>query len=377
MKLPWGKEYLKIAFHAVAAAIVFYIAYLLIKNFSFIVSNGIFVLGRIVYILKPLIFAVLIACFLSLPVQKAEELINRLKFKRPEKERLIAVSFVYGFLFMLVLTAGLVIYKKFENAVDISESLNNCIEEISDFIVLIQVKLAEADIFPSIESVFASLLNHISLFIRNLTKSIIAALAQTGDTAFSMLMGFILSFYILCTKEKIIERMKDMSDTIFSPKTSKFIKGLFSDITGVFSGYIGGQLMDAFIMSVLISVAFSIIGIKYAVFIGIVSGFSNLVPYVGALVAFALSILAALLSGSYAKVFYAAIAVIALQQIDSWVIIPRVMGKRVFLNSAVIILLLLIGGRAFGIWGMVFAVPFGALVKLRFKKYSDKNVLKK
>ena len=374
MKLPWEREYVKIAFHAVAGALVFYIACLAVKNSVLIFSAAAAFLGRLAHILKPVFFAVITACLLSLPVKKTGDLFEKFNFiKKPERERLAAVSAVYGFLFMLVFGAVFAAYRRFESAEDISGSINAGIEEISDFIVLIQVKLAEADIFPDIENIFAGILGQMTVFIREFTKGAVSAASQAGDVAFSVFIGFVLAFYMLLHKEKIILWMKGAADRLFSPRRSEAIKELCSDITEVFSGYIGGQLLDALIMAVLISSAFSLIGIKYAVLIGVVSGVSNLIPYVGAAAAFVLSLIAALLTGSYAKVFYAAAAVIILQQIDSLFIVPKVVGKKVRLHPVFIILLLITGGRAFGLWGMVLAVPAGALIKLRLKKYNDKK----
>lgn len=69
------------------------------------------------------------------------------------------------------------------------------------------------------------------------------------------------------------------------------ITSLSNEIYTVFTGYLGGQMLDAIIMAFLISVSFQLIGIPYAVPIGIISGFSNLIPYFGAIMAFILSVL--------------------------------------------------------------------------------------
>ena len=73
---------------------------------------------------------------------------------------------------------------------------------------------------------------------------------------------------------------------IFLPKDiAKAVKVFSADISETFAGYISGQFTDAFIMAVLVSVCFYFIGIPYAPIIGVISGFSNLIPYFGAIVA--------------------------------------------------------------------------------------------
>ena len=117
-------------------------------------------------------------------------------------------------------------------------------------------------------------------------------------------------------------------------------------------------------MAILISVSFSIVGIDYAVIIGLISGFSNLIPYIGAVVAFILSVSVGLLSGEPIMALYAAIIVLVLQQIDSVFIVPKVVGKSVDLHPVLVLLALSVFGTLFGIVGMIFAVPITAIIKL-------------
>ncbi|MPM89179.1 hypothetical protein SDC9_136287 [bioreactor metagenome] len=141
----------------------------------------------------------------------------------------------------------------------------------------------------------------------------------------------------------------------------------------IFSGYIRGQITDAFVMASLISISFLIIGIDYPLVIGVISGFSNLIPYVGAIVAFVLSISVAFFSGTPIKALYAGIVVLLLQQLDSSVIAPRVVGNKVKLHPVFVILSLSVFGSIFGIWGMIFAVPVAAIIKVIFKRIYDKK----
>ena len=131
-------------------------------------------------------------------------------------------------------------------------------------------------------------------------------------------------------------------------------------------------------MGTLFAVAFYFIGIPYGILIGLVSGFSNLIPYFGAIVAFLLAVLSGLLSEEPIRALYAAIAILVLQQIDSVWIVPKVVGKKVELHPVMVLLSLAIFGGFFGFWGLLLAVPLGALCKNFFfwlyeKKAAEKN----
>ena len=96
----------------------------------------------------------------------------------------------------------------------------------------------------------------------------------------------------------------------------------------VFAGYLSGQLLDASVMAVLFSAAFTIVGLPHGILIGLVSGFSNLIPYFGAVMAFFLAVLAGLFSGAPMKAVYASVLILLLQQVDSIFIVPKAVGQK-------------------------------------------------
>ena len=149
--------------------------------------------------------------------------------------------------------------------------------------------------------------------------------------------------------------------------------GLHS-VYSVFVGYLSGQVIDAVIMAGLFTLIFLIVGLPHAVLLGLISGFSNLIPYFGAIMAFILALFAGLLSGTPVKALYAAILILLLQQVDSIFIVPKVVGKRVELHPVLVLLSLAVFGRMFGFWGLLLAVPLGALCKnLLFWLYERKS----
>lgn len=97
--------------------------------------------------------------------------------------------------------------------------------------------------------------------------------------------------------------------------------------------------------------------------------------------AFILSVILGLVSGAPIKALYAAITVLILQQVDSIVIVPRVVGKSVELHPALVLIGLAVFGKLFGIVGMVFAVPVTALIKhyliKLYNHFDEKNLCKR
>lgn len=194
-----------------------------------------------------------------------------------------------------------------------------------------------------------------------------------GAGLLNFLLGMVMAFYLLVT-EKPFEGVKRFLSVILPQRLYRVIRIGAGDIDAAFSGYIRGQLTDGLIMAVLTGVTLRILKIPFAIPIGIVSGFSNIIPYFGSAVGFALTALSAILSGNYASALYGCGAMLLLQQLDSAVIVPRVVGKRVAVSPFWVIAALSIGGRLFGLWGMVFAVPLtGAAKVILMRVYKRKT----
>ncbi len=186
---------------------------------------------------------------------------------------------------------------------------------------------------------------------------------KIGSSLIDIVVGLTAAFYFLMEKERILGFCKDASLVFFGEKATRRIRRVAREIDNVVMGYLGGQLTDAGIMAVLFSIAFTVVRLPYGVVLGLISGFSNLIPYFGAVMAFILAILAGLLSGEPIRALYASILILILQQIDSMFIVPKVVGKKVEMHPVLVLLSLAIFGRLFGFWGLLVAVPLGALIK--------------
>lgn len=242
--------------------------------------------------------------------------------------------------------------------------INKQIQEFTDLFVLLDVKLMEYGVFHNLENVLTNWTTGISGFVQATILKIASSLTKAGNWVVNLVLGLTIAFYLLMEKERIVQNCKNAVEVFFKERTAKRIEKVCHEVNRVFSGYLNGQVTDALIMAVCISVSFSIVKIPYAILIGVISGFSNLIPYVGAIVAFLLSVSVGLLSGEPIKALYAVIIVLVLQQIDSIFIVPKVVGKSVELHPALVLIFLSVFGGLFGILGMIVAVPCGALLKI-------------
>ena len=374
MKLPWDKEYLKVSFHVIFTLIVTYLIYLILKNINVTFINIGEFLKDTLKTFSPLVIAIIFSYLVNPAVGFFQKIADKWHVKKRRtndkfKKRFEGTVALY-LIIIIAIALGIriaVIKIGSANITEIANSINKSIQSFSDTLVLFQVKLAEIDILSSLDGLipqWAEWINMITNWVKNSVFTIASSLSAAGGWIVNVFIGLIISFYLLIEKDRIIYYAKNVIRLFLPKKASERLLSVLSDVNNIFSGYIGGQVTDAIIMAILISVSFSIVGIDYAVIIGLISGFSNLIPYIGAVVAFILSVSVGLLSGEPIMALYAAMIVLVLQQIDSVFIVPKVVGKSVDLHPVLVLLALSVFGTLFGIVGMIFAVPITAIIKL-------------
>ena len=418
MKLPWNKKYLVIAFHIVVTLVMIYalkygidfLAYVL-KNLNLIINNiqnGIsWFLSTIIVVVIAFVFSYLLDPVVDFFQLKYENLYEKylkdkvanikknIKFNKKnnkkqvtqEKGRLEGTILTYLaiILIIVILSSLLVNSISKSGAGNFIDNLANSIrssiysfqQDLTKFYNKLDGELISNEVF---EQYISPHLNKITKsftsFVYDIGNNIISITTAFANGVINVLISIVISFYFLKHK-KVIKTNLDNIGTTFLPK--KFYNGLkdgLGDINAVFSGYIRGMLLDASIMAILISVVLSIIGLKFATIIGLISAFSNVIPYFGALVGFILAISVALISGEPIQALYASIGMLILQQIDTIFIQPKVVGESVELSPVVVIIALSIAGNLFGLWGMVFAIPVFATIKIFATRIYERKKLK-
>ena len=133
--------------------------------------------------------------------------------------------------------------------------------------------------------------------------------------------------------------------------------------------YLGGLILECFIIGILSAIGLYFLNVNYFLFIGIVAGIVNVVPYLGPLIGSSLAIIVVLLeSGVFADVVAVLILFIAIRLIDDLLIIPTVISRAVKIHPVMVLLAILIGEYLLGIYGMVLAIPVYEVIRIIFKE---------
>jgi len=155
---------------------------------------------------------------------------------------------------------------------------------------------------------------------------------------------------------------------VFRDDNSPIVHDVVGNIQNILRKYILGLMLEMVVVSAIACTAFLLIGIKYALLLGLIVGLFNIVPYVGIFTALFLSSLITFATGNPQNVLYVALSVIILHAVDSNVLLPTIVGSKVRLNALISFLGIVIGEMIWGLSGMFLAIPVIAILKICFDR---------
>lgn len=154
-------------------------------------------------------------------------------------------------------------------------------------------------------------------------------------------------------------------------KGSAIITETLSEINSVLSKFIRGALLDAVIVAILSSIGLSIMGLEAAVFIGVFAGICNVIPYFGPVIGMVPAFLMGFCTEGFLQGVIAVIILFVVQQIDSNIIYPKVVGSSTGLHPLMVLLAVTVFGYFGGILGMLLAVPIAGVLQVFIVKWAE------
>ncbi len=175
---------------------------------------------------------------------------------------------------------------------------------------------------------------------------------------------FLLLFY----KELVLNFLYE----VFSEENTQSVAAILTQTKSAIQSYIVGLLIEALIVAILNSVALFILGVKYALLIGVIGALLNMLPYIGGVIAIALPVLMATVTkDGYSTQLGIIIAYSFIQFIDNNILVPRIVSSKVQINALVSIIIVLLGAALWGVSGMFLSIPMVAVLKIIFDRIED------
>lgn len=198
---------------------------------------------------------------------------------------------------------------------------------------------------------------------QNISRVTLQGLGSVVSTLATVMIALITAPIILFFLLKDGNRLATYILKFLPTKMRKPTYRVMSEINSQLASYIRGQLTVAFSVAVMFIIGFSLVGMNYAITLGILAGFLNLIPYLGSFLAMVPVIFIALVTGPVmlAKV----IIVFTIEQtIEGRIVSPLVLGNQLKIHPITIMFVLLTAGKIFGITGIILGIPFYAVMKV-------------
>jgi predicted PurR-regulated permease PerM len=141
-------------------------------------------------------------------------------------------------------------------------------------------------------------------------------------------------------------------------------QAILADIDGVIGGFIRGQLLVALTVGILITLALMLLHVPYPFLFGLLAAIGDLIPYVGAVIAYLPAVLSAGMSNGWINALLVTVAFVFIYEVEGHFIAPNVVGKQVRLSAFVVMLSLLVGADVAGLFGMLIAVPVAGVIRV-------------
>ena len=375
MKLPWEKKYLCwgiTAFLTISASILFYA---ILQNWES-VGEILSVIGKslrpitygliLAYLLNPLLN--LVENSLIMPLSKRIFKKNRKLAKGISRAFSIILAWVIAIVFVFTLFALVLpeIYKSIESLIEIVPQVGNRIlvsatrllDENPDILKFLENFISGFTTdFAEIMSKIQEWIPNLNVMITSLTGSVYAVITA----AFNMLIGIIVSVYILKDKEKFVAQFKRLFYSIMPTQKANNVIAFFRLTHDKFGNFITGKIFDSFIIGVLCFIILLIFNIPYAALVSVIIGVTNVIPFFGPFIGAIPSALLILFADPIKCITFV-IVIIILQQFDGNILGPKILGSTTGLSSFWVMFAILVGSGLFGVWGMICAVPLLAVI---------------
>ncbi|MBR5156228.1 MAG: AI-2E family transporter [Clostridia bacterium] len=364
-KHTWSKWLLAFIF-AVAVITVY-------KTFDNL-ANVFSAIGSFINLLMPFIIGAILAFFLYPACKKTEEFFARSKHKKiAESKKGLSVLVVYAaFILVIVLLISLLMPRLSVSVAEFVKRLPGYIDEINAFVISQAEKASFFD-FVDINQItqFLSFENLYNVFFRGNWNVYMEGVKGVTSTVASWFMGIIICAYILNERDSLFYMGRKLAGAVIKKDTIDKIGHYVSEISTIFYKFFFGKAIDSIIIGIIALIGFMIIDVPYALLMAVITLLFNMIPYFGPIIGAIPVVVVTLLVNNVYSAIWTLLFIIVLQQADSNIIGPKILGDSVGVSPFWVIFAILVFGGLFGVTGMIIGVPAIAAIRMLLLDYLD------
>lgn len=250
----------------------------------------------------------------------------------------------------------------------IISQINNLTTHLPEYFAKLQQQADDLERQLRAQGPLSDLIDTISQSLANLAQQFIPRLIAVPLGLLTGVFSLFINAVILLTMTLFwflaTDELKPFVVGLFSESSQEHASQVFTEIGRAFGGYIRGTLIAMLLIGSLTGGGLALLGVPYALLLGILAGFTELLPYLGPWISGTVSVLVALITVDPGKALQVVLLFILIQNIEGNVIEPLVMSRAVKINPLVVIVAVLIGLDLLGIVGAILAVPVAAAIQI-------------
>lgn len=339
----------------------------------------------VVHLSMPIIIGGLIALILNAPMRGLQKLLGFFASKMKAKTgKSIPVSFIdTASLVLTLIFTALIIYHVFDVVVP---RVVNSVAGIGDAFIVYYPKLMTSMRNYGIDTAkFEQLINYLNVStlidqmsdnMTTLVDSAYSAASSVLNTALNVFTGTIIAIYILAGKKRLKRQCKKLAYAYLNLKQAEKICEIARLCSDTFFYFISGQCLDAFMLGTMFFFVMSIFNMPYTEIISMFIGFMALIPYIGPLIGMLAGFLLIVMIKPMKALGFLVIFFV-LQQIDSHLIYPKVVGNSMGLPAIWTLLAALMGNAFLGLPGMLIFIPLTSVVYTLLRENTDLRLRRK
>lgn len=350
-----------------------------LQNYQIILN----VIGFLFDVMLPFILGGCIAFILNVLMKSVEDIWNLLFKNRGLKIKrgvclLVSLGIIIGFIYILL---TMIIPEVKNTLLIIADMFPSFMKEFTHVVdsALQNFNLESLDAIPKdinwndIGNTIANFLGKSSYSFLTTTFGITTSIF---GVVFDFVLGFVFSLYILLQKEKLSMQAKKITYAyVEETKANRFFE-IMSLSNRIFTKFVTGQLLEAFIIGFLCFVGMNLFAFPYAIMISSLVGVTALIPIFGAFIGTGVGAFFIMMVDPMKAIWFI-IFIIVLQQLEGNLIYPKVVGKSVGLPGIWVLVAVTIGGSVYGIVGMLISVPLSSIIYSLLRENVYKRLQKK
>lgn len=379
MKIDWNSKYTTIAVYAVLSVCSIMIFYLSISNIDIVLNK----LSGAIGIMEPFIIGFSIAYILNFILRLFENVIlenkniNNLGIIKHCKRGISIVLTYITTALLLYLFVKFVLPQLIDSIVGLINDIPLYINTTTTFIdnTLMQLNIQE-EYLKLINDNFNQFVNYVIKFVTNLIPILGSVLTSIAASIWNIVLGTIISIYLLIDKEKFCALSKKITYALFSNNAAEKIIEITHRSNSTFGKFLIGKILDSAIIGILTFFILTICKMPYTILISVIIGVTNIIPFFGPFIGAIPSVLITLFI-SPIKALWLVLIVFIIQQIDGNIIGPKILGNSIGISAFWILFAILVAGKFLGIVGMIIGVPLFAVIYSIIKEIIEARLRKK